>query len=159
MNKSTEHPWTLFTGSVLLSNIVILHSSDTLENIYRFLHQLIGIMYISLQGCWDIRMAKSHLHILDICAALDEQGSVCVTQTVIIEGKLQFAVNDTRAVLKWIGRSVLTILGYTDHSDTRKLHLYTLLNRHNPEQIISLFIRLFLQNMNCVIWIKCKYLV
>ena len=82
-------------------------------------------------------MAKSHLHILDICAALDEQGSVCVTQTVIIEGKLQFAVNDTRAVLKRIGRSVLAILGNADHPDTGKLYFHILLNRHNSEQIIS----------------------
>ena len=75
----------MFTGSVLLSNSVILHSGNTLEDIYRFLHQLIGIMYVGLQGGRDIRMAKSHLHILDIGAALDEQGSVSVTQAVIIE--------------------------------------------------------------------------
>ncbi len=75
----------MFTGSVLLSNIVILHSGNTLKDIYRFLYQLIGIMYVGLQGGRDIHMAKSHLHILDICATLDEQGSVSVTQAVIIE--------------------------------------------------------------------------
>ena len=148
----------MFTGSVLLSNIVILHSGNTLKDIYRFLHQLIGIMYVGLQGGRDIRMAKSHLHILDICAALDEQGSVSVAQAVIIEGKLQFTVNDTGIILEGISGSVLAILGNTDHPDTGKLYFHTLLNRHNSEQIISLFIRLFLQNMNCVIFAILQFI-
>ena len=47
----------MFTGSVLLSNIVILHSGNTLEDIYRFLHQLIGIMYVGLQGSVSVTQA------------------------------------------------------------------------------------------------------
>ena len=58
----------------------ILHGGNTFEDIYGFLHQLIGIMYIGLKGGRYIRMAKSQLYVLDIGAALDEQGSVSVTR-------------------------------------------------------------------------------